>query len=93
MEPEEKTSVEYKKLNEYISTAKAAEILGIDRGTLVKWSDKKKIPVYYNPMNNYRMYKPEDLQKILEQTQIEDYKRFVKKINKRYLTPKPKDNV
>ena len=92
MDKEEKTTGT-KKLNEYISPAQAAKVLGINRGTLIKWSDKKKIPVHYNPLNNFRMYKEEELQQFLERTQLIDYKRFVRKINKRYLTPRVKEDV
>ncbi len=85
--------METKKINEYLSPAQAAEILGITRGTLIKWSDKKKIPVHYNPLNNFRMYKKEELQQFLEEIQRVDYIRFVRKINKRYLTPRVKEDV
>ncbi len=79
---------EHIKINEYIYIAEAAELLGINPGTLGNWSRKKKIPVYYNPINNYRMYKKEELQKFLKQIQDADYKKLVKRLNRRPSTPK-----
>ena len=45
----------------------ASEFLGVTRATLKKWEKKGKIKVARNSMNNYRMYKKEDLIVLLEE--------------------------
>ena len=44
-----------KKLNEYVMTADAAEILGCSQNTLRGWAAAGKIPVQQNPANGYRV--------------------------------------
>lgn len=59
-----------KKINEYMNIAQAAEFMGVTKRTLMNWEKQKKITVRRNPKNRYRMYKKEDLEKILEQIQL-----------------------
>lgn len=54
-----------KKLNEYLSIKEAADILGVNPATLRSWEKAGKLKTYRNPINNYRMYKREDLEKFL----------------------------
>ena len=54
------------KINEYMTVKEAAEFIGVCKHTLRKLTDKKKIKSHRNSMNNFRMYKKEDLLKILE---------------------------
>lgn len=55
------------KINEYLKAAAAAEFLGVSPNTLRKWEKEKKVKSYINPLNNYRLYKKEDLEKILNE--------------------------
>jgi len=55
------------KLNEYLTIKEAAEFLGVNLQTLRNWEKEKKIKVYINPINKYRLYKKEDLEEILRQ--------------------------
>lgn len=87
MENREETP-ELKRVNEYLYIAEAADLLGVHRTTLLRWGDAKKIPVYYNPINSYRMYKREDLEEFLRKINKTDYKNLVVRLGKRYLTPK-----
>ena len=54
------------KLSEYLKTAEAAEFLGVSQNTLRTWAKQGKIPVQVNPLNNYRLFRREDLQKFLD---------------------------
>jgi len=55
------------KINEYLTIKEAAEFLGVTLQTLRNWEKEKKIKVYINPINKYRLYKKEDLEEILRQ--------------------------
>lgn len=55
-----------KKLDEYLKIAEAAEFLGVSQNTLRKWADEDRIPVRVNPVNGYRLFRREDLEKFLK---------------------------
>jgi len=54
------------KLSDYLMTAEAAEFLGVSHNTLRTWSKQGKIPVQVNPLNNYRLFRREDLKSFLD---------------------------
>ena len=54
-----------KKINEYIRIKDAAQFLGVSENTLRNWEKEKKISVYRNPLNRYRLYHKEDLEQLL----------------------------
>lgn len=54
-----------KKIAEYFTIKQAAEFVGVTENTLRNWERDKKIIVYRNPQNKYRLYKKEDLEKLL----------------------------
>lgn len=54
------------KLNDYVKTAEAAEILGVSQNTLRKYAAAGKIPVRVNPANGYRLFLRSDLEEFLE---------------------------
>jgi excisionase family DNA binding protein len=56
------------KLDEYVRIAEAAEYLGVHHNTLRNWGRTGKIPVYRHPVNNYRLFKVSDLDKLLRMT-------------------------
>lgn len=58
------------KLNEYLKIAAAARFLGVTTNTLRNWEEAKKITPFRNPMNKYRLYKKEDLEKLLNDTSL-----------------------
>ena len=58
-----------KKIDEYMSIKEAATFLGVSPNTLRNWEKEKKIKVYRNPQNRYRLYKREDLETLLNQIQ------------------------
>lgn len=53
------------KINDYLMVVEAAEYLGVVPNTLRNWEKKGKIVSYRNPFNNYRLYKKQDLNKLL----------------------------
>ena len=54
-----------KKIDEYLLIREAAEFLGVTPNTLRNWEKEKKIKVYRNPQNSYRLYRKEDLEQLL----------------------------
>ena len=54
-----------KKIIDYLKIQEAADFLGVTANTLRNWEKDKKIAVYRNPQNLYRLYKKEDLEKLL----------------------------
>ena len=54
-------------LQQYLTIKEAVEYVGVTPNTLRNWGVAGKIPQYRHPINNYRLYKPEDLEKVLRQ--------------------------
>ena len=48
-----------------ITIHKAAEILGVTPLTLRNWDNSGKFPASRHPINNYRVYKLSDIEKLL----------------------------
>ena len=57
------------KLAEYLRIAEAADYLGVCRNTLRNWGRNGRIPEYRHPVNNYRLFKVSDLDKLLHRTE------------------------
>ena len=57
------------KLDDYLQITEAAEFLGVCCNTLRNWGRTRKIPEYRHPVNNYRLYKVNDLEALLESTE------------------------
>lgn len=53
------------KIKDYLNITEAAAFIGVTKNTLRNWEKDKKITVRRNRLNKYRMYKKEDLEKIL----------------------------
>ncbi len=54
------------KLSEYVTTAFAADILGVSQNTLRSWAAAGKIPMHRNPANGYRLFRRGDLDRFLQ---------------------------
>ena len=52
-------------LQEYMTIKEAAACLGVTPNTLRNWGMAGKITEYRHPINNYRLYKPDDLERLL----------------------------
>lgn len=53
------------KLTDYLLIQEAAQFLGVTPNTLRNWERARKLTVYRNPQNHYRLYKKNDLETIL----------------------------
>ena len=53
------------KLNEYVLTAEAAEILGVSQNTLRTWAADGKIAMHPNPAHGYRLFRRAEVAKFL----------------------------
>jgi excisionase family DNA binding protein len=56
-------------LQQYLTITEAAAFLGVTANTLRNWGRESKIPEHRHPVNNYRLYKPADLEALLKRTE------------------------
>ena len=54
------------KLSEYMRVAEAADYLGVSPNTLRNWVNAGKIAAVRHPVNDYRLFKKEDLYALLK---------------------------
>jgi DNA (cytosine-5)-methyltransferase 1 len=54
-------------LDEFVTIKQAAKFVGISANTPRNWHRDAKIPVYRNPVSNYRLFKKADLEELLRQ--------------------------
>jgi DNA-binding transcriptional MerR regulator len=60
---------EVPRLKRFYRVSEVCTILGIFKNTLYNWEKKNKIPpAHRDPMNGWRLYSHEDLQRLLELT-------------------------
>lgn len=55
------------RVDEFMQIAEAAEFLGICQNTLRNWGRAGKVKEYRHPVNNYRLYKQSELQRVLSE--------------------------
>ena len=53
-------------VNQFIKIKDAAKVLGVSVPTLRNWDTSGKLKAHRHPFNNYRVYKVEDLYKLIE---------------------------
>ena len=53
--------------NQYITITQASKILGVSPLTLRNWDKNGKLKAHRHPMNNYRVYKIEDLETVIQE--------------------------
>jgi len=53
------------RVDEYMQIAEAADFLGVCQNTLRNWGRAGKVTEYRHPVNNYRLYKQAELQRLL----------------------------
>lgn len=56
-----------KMANIYITIKQASKILNVSPLTLRNWDNNGKLKANRHPMNNYRVYKIEDLEKVINE--------------------------
>ena len=69
---------------QYIKIKEASEMLGVSKLTLRNWDKNGKLKAFRHPMNNYRVYRLEDVENILQQI-----KEYVKPVDKQEKAPPP----
>lgn len=57
------------KLSDYLRVSEAAEYLGVSPNTLRNWERAGKIVAHRHPVNDYRLFRREDLDALLKQAQ------------------------
>jgi excisionase family DNA binding protein len=50
----------------YLRVKEAAELLGVAPNTVRSWGEAGKIPEYRHPVNNYRLYRRAELERLLK---------------------------
>ena len=53
----------------YVRVKEAAEILGVSPNTIRAWGAEGKITEHRHPLNNYRLYKRTELEKVLRRVE------------------------
>lgn len=53
-------------MKEFVTVKKASELLGVNAETLRRWDKKGKLEAKRHPMNNYRLYRLSDIEKLLK---------------------------
>ncbi len=77
--------------NLYITIKQASKILGVSPLTLRNWDKNGKLKARRHPMNNYRVYKIEDLETVIQEIEMntgmrKSTKKEVRKLMERHLT-------
>ncbi len=52
---------------QFLTVKQVARILGVTPLTIRNWDKKGRLQAYRNPINNYRVYKTEDVEDLLKQ--------------------------
>lgn len=51
----------------FLTVKEVSNLLGVTTLTIRNWDAKGKLAAYRNPMNNYRLYKVEDVEVLMRQ--------------------------
>lgn len=51
----------------YLRVKQAAALLEVSPNTVRAWGETGKIPEYRHPINGYRLYRQEDLEKVVQE--------------------------
>jgi len=62
-------------VKKYLTIKEVAKVLGVTPLTLRNWDKAGKLKAYRNPVNNYRVYKPEEIDLFLRK--IESNRKFI----------------
>ncbi len=62
-------------IKRYLTVKDVSQLIGVTPLTLRNWDKAGKLKAYRNPLNNYRVYKPEDIE--LFQRKIEARKKLI----------------
>ncbi len=65
----------------YLLVQEVARLLGVTPLTIRNWDSKGKLVAYRNPLNNYRMYKVEDVEALIRQIELSRERPKARKID------------
>ncbi len=57
--------IEIPRIKRYLTVKEVAKLMGVTTLTLRNWDKNGKLKAYRNPINNYRIYKPENIELFL----------------------------
>jgi len=57
--------IETPQVKKYLTVKEVAKMLGVAPLTLRNWDKSGKLKAYRNPINNYRIYRPEEIELFL----------------------------
>ena len=57
------------KLRDYLRISEAADYLGVSPNTLRNWERAGKIAAHRHPVNRYRLFRQQDLDRLLRQVE------------------------
>ncbi len=63
----------------FLSVNDVARILGVTPLTIRNWDKRGRLSAYRNPLNNYRMYKVEDVELLLKKIEGSRKKEYTEK--------------
>jgi excisionase family DNA binding protein len=61
----DKTSINIAMPKKYLMVQEVADLLGVTPLTIRNWDARGKLTAYRSPINNYRMYKVEDVEALI----------------------------
>lgn len=62
------------KISDFLQISEAAEYLGVSPNTLRNWENAGKITAHRHPVNDYRLFKKEDLDTLLAMLDEPDHR-------------------
>ena len=65
----------------YLMVQEVARLLGVTALTIRNWDSKGKLTAYRHPINNYRMYKVEDVESLIRQLETSREKPKARRID------------
>lgn len=68
-------------IKKYYTIKQAAKIIGVTPLTLRNWDKNGKLKPYRHPINNYRVYKPAQLELFLRKLEISKEKKKKRKMD------------
>ncbi|MCC7419298.1 MAG: helix-turn-helix domain-containing protein [Planctomycetaceae bacterium] len=58
------------KVHDFLQVQEVAKLLGVSPNTVRNWGREDKLPEFRHPVNNYRLYRRQDVEKMLHALQM-----------------------
>ena len=65
----------------FLNVKEVARLLGVTPLTVRNWDQRGKLAAYRNPVNNYRLYKIEDVEGLLKDIDQSKGQKIIKKVS------------